>query len=401
MKTSTRITVRAADERDWRNLLLLHEVGFGTPYTPEAIDVRRELVGIDRSIIAVDGEAVVGVTMDLPMTVTVPGGVAVGAAGVTGVSVAPSHRRRGILRALYAEQHRRIQASGAVLSVLIASEGGIYGRFGYGPATIESAVTIDRRLAAFHPKTPDPGGVRVVRPADVRTTITAVYDRWQRITPGAQVRPEVLWDRLFADRESDRGGGTTLFAMLHDDGYALYRRVDGEDGMIARIQEMRTVTDRAHAALWRALFGLDLMHGIETTLAPDDPLPQLLTDSRVVRTRSRRDGLWVRIMDVRAALEARTYRSDLDLVLQVDDGFLDAGGRFRLSVRDGHATCTPTDDDPRVVVDLDALGSLYLGAHQARTFAAAHRLWTDTPEALWAVEHAFSSNRGAQVGWPF
>ncbi|AOW92824.1 GNAT family N-acetyltransferase [Rhodococcus sp. WMMA185] len=401
MTTSTEITVRTADEQDWRNLLLLHEVGFGTPYTSEAVDARRELVGIDRSIIAVDDEAVVGVTMDFPMTVTVPGEVAVRAAGITGVSVAPSHRRRGILRTLYTEQHRRIRATGAVLSVLIASEGGIYGRFGYGPATIESTVSVDRRLGAFHPKAPDPGGVRVLRPTDARAAITAVYDRWQRITPGAQVRPDILWDQLFADHDIDRGGGTSLFAMLHDDGYALYRRAGGEDAMIARIQEMRTVTDDAHAALWRALFGLDLMHGIETTLAPEDPLPQLLTDSRVVRTRSRHDRLWVRIMDVRAALEARTYRSDLDLVLQVDDGFLHAGGCFRLTARDGHATCTPTDDTPQVVADLDVLGSLYLGAHRARTFAAAHRLWADTPETLWAVDHAFDSNRSAQIGWPF
>ncbi|WP_072688551.1 enhanced intracellular survival protein Eis [Rhodococcus marinonascens] len=402
MTTDTGIIVRTAGEQDWSNLLLLDEVGFGTPYTPEAIGMWRELVGVDRPIIAIDGEAVVGVTMDFPMTVTVPGGAAVRAAGITAVSVSPTHRRRGILRSLYTEQHRRIRATGAALSVLTASEGGIYGRFGYGPATIVSSVSIDRRFAAPHPKAPDPGGVRIVRPADSRTAITDVYDRWQRATPGAQVRPDVLWDQLFVDRESDRDGGTSLFVLLHDDGYALYRRVGGEDdGMVARIQEMRAVTDDAHAALWRALLGLDLMRSIETTLAPWDPLPQLLTDSRLVRTRSRHDELWVRIMDTPAALEARTYQCDLDLVLQVDDGFLDAGGCFRLVVRDGRAKCTPTDDSPQVVVDLDALGSLYLGAHRARTFAAAHRLWADTSETLRVVDHAFDSDRSAQMGWPF
>ena len=102
-----------------------------------------------------------------------------------------------------------------------------------------------------------------------------------------------------------------------------------------------------------------------------------------------------------AALEARRYRTDFDVVIQVDDGFLDAGGRFALTVRDGTAMCTPTDSTPQVVLDLDVLGSLYLGAHRARTFAAANRLQAADPGVLDRVDHAFGADRDAQMGWPF
>ncbi|MCQ4120670.1 enhanced intracellular survival protein Eis [Rhodococcus tibetensis] len=399
--TTDGITIRSATEQDWPNLILLNEICFLTPQTPELTAFWKGMVGADRPVIALDGDAVVGATMDIPMTVTVPGGRSVAAAGITAVTVAPTHRRRGILRALYTEHHARIQQSGVPLSILTASEGGIYGRFGYGPATVESTVGIDRRFAALHPAVPDPGGVRMVRPAEVRPSIADTYDRWQRRTPGAQVRPDCVWDRIFADPENERGGGTSLFGLLHDDGYVLYRRVSGEQGATARVQEIRSITDESHAALWRALLGLDLIRRIEAAVVPDDPLPYLLTDSRLVRTTSRHDELWVRIMDVPAALEARVYRRDLDIVVHVDDDFLDAGGRFALSVKNGRAACTRTEADPQVVLDLEVLGSLYLGAHRARSFAAAHRLWAVDSQTLDAVDLAFGSENSAQMGWGF
>ena len=399
--TTAGITIRTATEQDWPKITLLNEICFVTPQTEEFTAHWKQLVSGAPPIIALDEDSVVGATMDIPMTVTVPGGEGVPAAGVTAVTVAPTHRRRGLLRALYAEHHARIRTSSVPLSLLTASEGGIYGRFGYGPATVETTSSIDRRFAVPHPKAPDPGGVRMVHPAEARVAFTDVYDRWQRVTPGAQARPGIVWNRIFADRESERGGGTSLFGLVHHDGYVLYRRVSGDSGTVARVEEIRTVTRDAHAALWRALLGLDLVRRIEAHLTPEDPLPYLLTDGRLVRTTSRHDELWVRIMDVPAALEARRYRTDVDVVIQVDDGFLDAGGRFALTVRDGTAMCTPTDSAPQVVLDLDVLGSLYLGAHRARTFAAANRLQAADPDVLDRVDHAFGADRDAQMGWPF
>ncbi|MFC0448471.1 enhanced intracellular survival protein Eis [Rhodococcus jostii] len=401
MTSDDGITIRAATEQDWPKITVLNEICFLTPQTAEFTAHWKQLVSGEPPIIALDGDEVVGATMDIPMTVTVPGGGSVAAAGITAVTVAPTHRRRGILRALYTEHHARIRESGAPLSILTASEGGIYGRFGYGPATVEATVSIDRRFATPHRNAPDPGGVRMVHPAEARPAFTDVYDRWQAMTPGAQVRPAIVWNRIFADRESERGGGTAHFGLVHPDGYVLYRRVSGDSGSVARVEEIRTVGAAAHAALWRALLGLDLVRRVEANLTPEDPLPYLLSDGRLVRTTSRHDELWVRIMEVPAALEARTYRRDLDVVVQVDDGFLDAGGRFALTVRDGKAVCTRTDATPHLVLDLDVLGSLYLGAHRARTFAAANRLWAADADTLDRFDSAFGSDRDAQMGWAF
>ena len=107
---------------------------------------------------------------------------------------------------------------------------------------------------------------------------------------------------------------------------------------------------------------------------PADPMPYLLTDHRLARLTHIEDDLWLRIMDIPTALEARTYQADLSAVIEVSDGFRGDGGRFTLEVHDGRARCTPTSAPADVSMGLDVLGSLYLGAHKASSFAAANRL---------------------------
>ncbi len=400
------ITIRTAVDDDWPAILTVVEFGFATPQQPQDVAQWRQVVGPEGAIIALDGDCVVGVTMHLSMPITVPGAAEVDATGISWVSVAPTHRRRGILRALFTEQHRRLSASGVALSVLTASDAGIYGRFGYGPTVVASDVRIDRRFARMRTDAPDPGGVRITNMTDAAAAIPDIYDRWRRMTPAAQLRPKILWEQLFADREAHRDGGTSLFALLHADGYALYRRVQRGAGMAANVLEFRAITADAYIALWRTLFGLDLITTIDVAVPPDDPLPYLLTDSRLVTTRSRDDSLWLRIMNVPAALQARTYGGDLDVVLEVRDRFLGdephtAGGRFALTVREGKATCVRTDAPAQIELDLDVLGSLYFGAHRARVFAAANRLYAKDNESLLALDAAFTSERPAELGWFF
>ena len=114
------------------------------------------------------------------LKLTVPGGAVLPAAGITWVGVAPTHRRRGLLRAMYTELHQRFADAGYPIAGLTATEGGIYGRFGYGPATVETELTVDRRFARFHHDAPDPGGVRMVRPGEHRDEFAAIYDRYRR-----------------------------------------------------------------------------------------------------------------------------------------------------------------------------------------------------------------------------
>ena len=262
---------------------LLGAASFGGFLHPDSLAAWRTQMPTDSTVVACDGRDIVGMAHYLDLQMTVPGGVAVPVAGVTWVAVAPTHRRRGVLRALYTELHQRIADARYPIAALTASEGGIYGRFGYGPATIERELTVDRRVAQFHPDAPDPGGVRPIKPAEHRDEISAIYERWRRTTPGGLARPRPLWDDVFADHEKNRFGGTEWFAFLHADGYAMYR-MHGHRPTVARVDDLTATTTDAHIALWRALLGLDLREKVIYGTHPADPLPYLLTDSRVAAT---------------------------------------------------------------------------------------------------------------------
>ncbi|MFG1794596.1 GNAT family N-acetyltransferase [Nocardia sp. NPDC049149] len=408
MTLTNGITLRSATDDDASAIQTLTATAFGARSDEET---RRQslqlfpqqdpLYARQDAIVAVDRGRIVGHVKSRTMTLTVPGERTVDACGIAAVAVAPTHRRRGILRAMYTEQHRRTEADAFPLTIFTASQGSIYGRFGYGPTVRENSVTIDRRFAEFLPTTPNPGGVELVEPGAVIEQVKTIYDRWRRGTPGVQVRPDASWGPLFADTPAMRGGGTELYAFLHPDGYALYRYHRREQGLQVDVVELRAVTSEAHAALWRSLLGLDLVKQVNATLSDNDPLPYLLTDPRLVRTEGRFDGLWLRVMDVPAALSARAYQCDLDLVLAVTDPFRDAGGTFALIVRDGVAECAPTTRTPDVELGIDVLGSLYLGAYPARAFAAANRLQVKDPTHLHPMTEAFGTDRDAVLGWFF
>lgn len=392
------LTLRTATDDDWPGITLLGETSFGSMMNADSQAAWRTLMPTDSTVIMCDGDDIVGQALYLDMRLTVPGGAVLPAAGISFVGVAPTHRRRGILRAMYTELHRRIAEAGYPIAALTASEGGIYGRFGYGPATIEEGISIDRRFVRFHADAPDPGGVRLVRPADQRDEFAAIYERWRQHTPGGLAFPLPLWDDLLADREDTRNGGSAWFGLLHPDGYALYRVHDDNQ---VRVGELIAATTAGEIALWRALLGLDLMEKVSATTYPDNALPYLLTDPRLVRTTSRVDDLWLRLMDVPTALQARGYGADLDVVLEVSDGFRCDGGRFALTVRDGRAHCAPTDAAADAQLGLDVLGSLYLGAHRARPLAIANRLRARDSDVIAGLDAAFASDVPAQLGYSF
>jgi predicted acetyltransferase len=398
--TSTSVEIRSATDADWPAMLLLDATCFGDFGHEESFTAWRSMMTSDSSVVACDGGDIVGMSHYLDLRMTVPGGAVLPAAGITLVAVAPTHRRRGLLRAMYTELHGRIADAQYPIAALTASEGGIYGRFGYGPATIVQEFSVDRRFARFRDDAPDPGGVRVVKAADHRDEFAAIYERWRQKTPGGLVRPPALWDELLADRERVRRGGTAWYALLHPDGYALYR-VHRGDEMVVQVHEITAATDEAVVALWRALLGLDLMEKVVYATHPADPLPYLLTDPRLARTTIYGDDLWLRIMDIPAVLEARSYSADLSAVLEVSDGFRSDGGRFALQICNGRARCTPTDAPADVGMDLDVLGSLYMGAHRASTFSAANRLRSRDFGLVQRLDAVFVSDVPAELGFGF
>lgn len=394
--------LRRATHDDLPAIALVDSRAFGVHHSEQQMADFRPLFEPDRFLLACDTDdgQIVGITGDFPFTMTLPGGGALAVPGVTWVSVVPTHRRRGVLRAMLATQHRGFIEDGVAVSILTASEGGIYGRFGYGPAIPGRVVEIDRRLTAFRPGAPDPGGVRHVEADEARKHAPDVHHRWCTITPGALARSPAWWDYQFLDREHGRAGGSALFHLAHPDGWAAYR-IDHERRR-CRVVELVAATDEAHVALWRVLLGLDLMHTVTTETCPlDDPLPFLLADHRQVRTVHLTDGVWARLLDVPAALSARRYGTEVDVTIEVHDAFLDRGGRFRLRGGPDGACCDPTDRLPDAHIEIATLGSLYLGGHRAVTLARAGLIQVTDPAMLSRLDAAFTADRSPQYGTGF
>jgi predicted acetyltransferase len=398
----TEFALRRATVKDAPAVAEADGRGFGRHYSETDLEDLASWVDLDRFWLAVDpvDDTVVGVTGSFDFAMTMPGGATLPVPGVTWVSVALTHRRRGILRALLAEQHREFLDDGMPLAALTASEGAIYGRFGYGTTTLDRTVEITRRRAELRPDLPESGGVRQLGTEQLRAIAPDIHRRWAARTPGALSRDDVRWDFTLADREWSRNGGTELFHLGHADGYASYRRVHADRA--CDLVELFAATPAAHRELWRALLAMDLVETVRTRSLPlDDPLPLLLTDPRQVRTTALNDGMWLRVLDVPAALSARPYRIELDVVLEVDDPFLDRGGRFRLRGGPEGATCEPTTAAADLRIAVRALGPLLLGGQPAAPLAAAGLLEAAEPAVLDRVDTAFGTDRLPQHGSEF
>jgi predicted acetyltransferase len=394
--------LRRATTDDLRAIADVDARAFGSHQSDSDLEAFRPLFEPDRFLLACDPDsgAIVGVTGSIPLEVTLPGGAVLPAPGVTWVSVDPTMRRRGILRAMFAEQHAGFVADGLALSLLTASEGAIYGRFGYGVTTLDRSFEILRRRAVFRADVPDPGGVHYIDNEAARKHAPDVHRRWCARTPGAVARSDTLWGRWLQDDERWRGGGSAYFYLAHADGFASYRIHHSDDS--ASVVDLFAATEDAYIALWRVLLGLDLVEKITgwKSVAMDDPLPLLLTDPRRVRTTDVSDGMWSRVLDVPAALAARTYAAEIDVVLDVRDDFLDRGGRVRLRGGPEGATCEPTDAAADIELTVAVLGPLLFGARRATTYARAG-LVSAEPAVLRRVDAAFVTDRDPQHGTGF
>jgi predicted acetyltransferase len=398
------IAIRQATKDDLGEIARLDGASFGFQYSEQDLADTQLIVDLDRFLVATEAKRIVGITGDYPLVMTLPGGAALEVPGVTWVSVLPTHRRRGILRQLMHRQLRDYFSGGVPLAILTASEGGIYGRFGYGPASSVRKTVVDRRLASLR----DPGDVSAVQlaPADqARAHAPEVHRRWREQVPGALSRSDAWWDFLFLDREFQRAGMTALFFLLHPDGYVSYRVksdwADGHARHVCWIVDYFVATQQAHAALWQVLLSMDLFGSIESHQIPiDDPLSFALTDFRQVRTLAVNDGIWVRPIDVAATLSARRYGADVDAVIEVTDDLF-GDGRYLLRAAADGATCEPTDRTPNLSLSASTLGSVYLGGNRLQTLAAAGHVQCEDPALLTRLDRAFLSDRAPFHGTGF
>ena len=346
----------------------------------------------ERSLAWFDDGRIVAGTSIYTRHVTVPGAI-VPCAAVTAVGVVPTHRRRGLLTAMMRRQLENIRAAGEPVAALWASEGAIYGRFGYGIAARNAHLTARRPVArlAAPPPVGEPG--RAGPAADHVEHMRAVYEGVRGKRPGMLDRPGRWWEARLHDPESDRKGAQPLQALAVPDGYALYavrsgRDEEGPAGEVT-IRELVAATPAARALLWDFLLDQDLTRKITWSMAPaDEPLWLLVTDPFAVRL-VLEPSLWVRLVDVAAALSARGYATDPDVVLDLSDAFCPWNtGRYRLA--DGR--CEPTDAEPDLALDAPALGAAYLGGTLLTELAAGGRVTELRPGAVARASAAFRAD---------
>ncbi|MGH2729224.1 MAG: GNAT family N-acetyltransferase, partial [Actinomycetota bacterium] len=305
-------------------------------------------------------------------TLTVPG-AELPAAGVTIVGVLPSHRRRGILTQMMRRQLDDIRAKREPIAILWASEGSIYGRFGYGVATISATISADRDRAVFAEAVEPEGRVRIVTLGEALKTLPDIYEKARAVTPGMYTRSDLWWEaHTLADPEHEREGGGPMFRALWEDGgraeaYALYRVHSewGFDGVPkGKVVVLEAIANSVAATreIWRFLFGIDLVTRIQAWIRPpDDPLFLMMAEPRRLRA-TLGDGLWLRIVDIIGALQGRTYARNGSIVLDVKDAMCPWNeGRWRLEGGPSGASLTPASDPPELALDIRELGSAYLG----------------------------------------
>lgn len=369
------------------------ELAFGG--APHELDTALDLTVLDpgRCLAVLEDGHAVATAASFAFSMTVPGAV-LPVAGVTWVSVVPTHRRRGLLTSTMTRLLADLRAEGTAVAALWATEGAIYQRFGFGPAAWHSAFELPARAPFV--QAVDAGGLRLVDPAGA--LLATAYDDVAGRTPGWWARDEAWWAYRLHDPEHRRDGASPLRCVVDgDEGYALYATKGswgdgGPDGTVY-VREVVARTPVASARLWRYLLDQDLMRTVRAWGRPsDEPVLHLLAEPRSARARVT-DGLWVRLVSVPEALAGRRYACPVDVVLEVtDDRCPWNTGRWRLEGGPEGATCSRTEDAADLAMGIRELGAAYLGGTSLTARARAGWVHELMPGALATATTAF--------GWP-
>jgi predicted acetyltransferase len=340
---------------------------FGQDSNPEGAENFSRILPFSRMLAAREDGQIVGGAGAFPFEMSVPGG-RVRCCGTTVVGVYPTHRRRGVLRAMMRAHIDQAKELGEPIAALWASEETIYGRYGYGRAAFAGDISIPRERVAFARPFEARGRIRIVEPDEALAKFPSLWDGLAHERPGLFSRTADWWETRTLDDPPDRrfGGGPKRFVLLEQDGepvaYAIYRHNMSWENFVStgKVRVIEAIGRNAHATaeLWRYLLDIDWVASIESSLVPPDhPLFFMLAEPRRARYRLG-DSLWVRLVDVGTALSARTYTRGDALVFELRDEFCPWNeGRWRLA--DG--ATERTDDEPDLRCDVAVLGSIYLG----------------------------------------
>jgi predicted acetyltransferase len=322
---------------------------------------------------------------------------------VTNVTVAASHRRRGLMRRMLDGSLTAARARGDALSILIAAEWPIYGRFGYAPAILSA----DYRLRRSRPGATCPGDptrVRQVERDEFGEVAAVVYAAARRCRAGQIDRDADWWNRRLG-----RDGYAPAEGLPHN--WFVHAGEDGPDGLLSwkasgdfglvpplgtvEVDDLVSVNDTAYRDLWSYLSGIDGIDEVSVSDRPvDEPVRWLLGDARALVMTRHVDLVWLRLLDVPAALAARRYAVPGDIVLEVidEDAGRFASGRYRLRADGAQVHCERTNDEADLEITQRAVASIYLGGFRLRELVPAGGARERTPGAIARADLMFSTS---------
>lgn len=403
-------TPTASEFADW--IRAVHTgflVAAATP-TEEYVAERLEDVDLSRVQGVFDAGRCVATFRSFAQELTVVGGSTVRADAITGVTVTPTHRRRGLLSRMMARDLSAAKERGEPIASLIAAEYPIYGRYGFGPASWAAEWEISVPRTGLDPRRsgqPEGGGrIEMVDAADVRKTGPEVHARLAARQAGAVSRDERWW------KQHTGAAARPAHEKWTEPFFVVHRAADGEvDGLMAygaddkwgdskqplntaSVRDMIALNPAAERALWHYLCSIDWITTVRSGhRAPDDLLPLLLPDPRAARLVTDVDWLWLRMLDVPRALEARSYATEASLVLDVRDEAGLAGGRFLLDASASGARCVPTTRSADLALGVGELATLYLGDESVRRLVDLGRAEELRTGAVGTADAVFRTGR--------
>lgn len=394
------VEIRPITEDEFEPALRSLEAAFSGGLTDDDLRQERLVAETDRWHAAFEGGRIVGGAAAASYRMTVPGGGQVATAGITAVGVQPTHRRRGINTALMRVQLDDVRERGEPLAALFASEGGIYGRYGYGMAAFLGEVNLEVERSAFVRGHRSSGRMRLVDRAEALPLMRGVYDSEQARRPGMIAVDDRWWEWLFYESSKDKDEPVKYVVHEQDgtvDAYATYKVKHEWPESIAKLEvtvrQLIGSTPQGWADMWRYLFDIDLVHSLNAWNRPvDEPLLDLMQEPRRLRF-GLKDGLYVRLVDVPAALSARGYNGEETVVIEVIDPFCPWNeGRYAITTAPNGASCERTTVGAQIACTATDLGAVYLGGTGFRRLHRAGRVQELMPGALALADALFTTD---------
>lgn len=330
-------------------------------------------------------------------------GASLPTAGVSAVGTLPEFRRRGLLRKVTEQSFRDMRDRGQPLAALWASQAAIYQRFGYGLASWLQSYRIDQVDELFRsmPTCEALPAITIRRVSVERAaeTLKALYIDFVAKRSVYLHRSQVLWQRNTLAPSTTLGPAHIAIAYRGEKpvGYVVYTTRDGQTTHPARGQELNIrdfvwLQVDAYRALWHWLAQHDLIGRIVWPRAPmDDPAPSLMGEPRLLNVH-RRDGVWLRVVDVEFALAGRGYAQHGELAIEIiGDDLAPWNNRRYLVTSTPNGTTVAHTQAVDITTNARALASLYAGFATARTLAAIGEL-SGSDDAIARCDYLFATH---------